>query len=285
MKPITAPLSATQQSLEDKSTPPNQIKGIKSGFKHLDEMTNGFKKGELIVIGSRPAMGKTSLALQIAYNVCTEYKKPVTFFSSESLADELTFSLLTMVSKVDSRTIRKKSFTAEDLKKIISATSELAELPIFINDKYSLSVKEIAALCREKKKQDDLSLVVIDYLQLIKGDEAIHREEQIGKIIFELKAMARELDCPVILLSHLNKSIESRPNRRPLLTDFRESGTIEQIADVVLFLYRDEVYDPKHTPEPGIAEIIVAKDRANGIGTCKLLWKGSIRRFENISED
>ena len=136
-------------------------------------------------------------------------------------------------------------------------------------------------LCKEKKIKDDLSLVVIDYLQLIKGDKGLQREEQISKIMFELKAMARELDCPVILLSQLSRSIESRSNHRPTLTDFRESGTIEQIADVVLFIYRDEIYN-SDTFEPGIAEIIVAKNRVNGIGTCKLYWKPAYLGFENI---
>ena len=160
---------------------------------------------------------------------------------------------------------------------------ELSKLPIFINDTYSLSVEEMAAECNKLKQKDELSLVVIDYLQLIKGDKSLKREEQISKLMLELKSMARELDCPVIVLSQLSREIESRPNLRPTLKDFRESGSIEQIADVVLFIYRDEVYFPETTHEPGIAEIIIAKDRVNGFGTCKLFWKKNTRGFRNIS--
>lgn len=281
MKKISEPLKVILNHLEDTTTSSDFTKGLKTGFQSLDQMINGLKRGELILIGARPALGKSTLALQIAYQSCRESKLPVAYFSSDTLAEDLAFSLLTIASQVDAKKMRKKELQAADLKKIVSTTKELTSLPIYINDAYSLSVEEIANQCRTLKKENDLSLVVVDYLQLIKGDENCRREEQIGKIMFDLKAMARELDCPVIILSQLSRSVESRPNRRPHLNDFRESGTIEQIADVILLIYRDEVYNPD-TLEPGIAEIFVAKDRRNGLGTCKLLWKRNYRSFEDF---
>jgi len=228
-------------------------------------------------------MGKTSLALNIAVNACVQSGLPVAIFSLEMLATELSMRLLTGRAKVDSKRVRKKAFLDTDLRNIAKATQELSGLPIYINDSGNTTILDIQSQSRKIKADQGLGLIVIDYLQLMGStSKTIQREQQIAEISRGLKTMAKELGCPVIGLSQLNRGVESRPNKRPTTADLRESGAIEQDADIVMFVYRDEVYNPD-TKEPGIAEIIVGKNRAGEIGTAKLAWVGAYTSFETLS--
>ena len=199
------------------------------------------------------------------------------------LATELSMRLLTGRAKVDSKRVRKKAFLDTDLRSIAKATQELSGLPIFINDSGNTTILDIQSQCRKIKADQGLGLIVIDYLQLMGSiNKSIQREQQIAEISRGLKTMAKELGCPVVALSQLNRSVESRPNKRPTTADLRESGAIEQDADIVMFVYRDEVYYPD-TKEPGVAEIIIGKNRAGEIGTAKLAWVGAYTSFENLA--
>lgn len=252
-----------------------------TGFKFLDELLGGLKSGDLILIGSRPAMGKSTLALRIATQVCNDSNKPCIYFSNEMTANEITMNILTQYSKVDSRTMNNKNFNDDDLKNIAMATCKLSALPFFIDDSIGLSLENIISECRLKKSEGDLSLVVVDYLQLIRSPDSIDISNETTKILAELKSLALEINCPIIILSQLNRSVENSRDHRPKLSSLIGSEKTESIANVILFIYRDEYYDST-TQEPGIAEIIVAKNREGEIGTCKLKWMGSYRTFENL---
>ena len=252
-----------------------------TGFRFLDELLGGLKCGDLIVIGSRPAMGKTALALRVATQICNDSNKPCIYFSNEMTANEITMNILTQYSKVDSRKMKKKDFVDDDLKNIAKATCKLSSLPFFIDDSIGLSLDSIISECRLKKAEGDLSLVVVDYLQLIRSKNSVDKDEETIKIMAELKALALEINCPVIILSQLDRSVENSRQHRPKLSSLLGSEMIESIANVILFIYRDEVYNSA-TPEPGIAEIIIAKNREGETGICKLKWQGSYRTFEDL---
>jgi len=278
-------LKMNLKELEDTARNPGEIQGLSTGYDRLDELLLGLQAGQLIVLAARPAMGKTALALNIALNSCSLSGLPVAVFSLEMLANELSMRLLSQKAKVDSKRIRMKNFLDTDLRSIGKAVSELSSLPIFISDSASLTVLDIMSQCRKIKSEQGLGLIVIDYLQLMRSHtNNPSREQQISEISRYLKNMAKELKCPVIALSQLNRGVESRPNKRPNTADLRESGAIEQDADIVMFIYRDEYYNPD-TKEPGIAEVIVGKNRAGEAGTAKLTWVGPYTSFENISYD
>ena len=239
--------------------------------------------GQLIILAARPAMGKTSLALNIANNVCQLHQKPVAIFSLEMLDKELSMRLLSSKAKVDSKRLRTKNFLDTDLRNIGRAFKELASFPIFINDNGETTVLDVQSQCRKIQAEHGLGLVIIDYLQLMNPhNKVISREQQISEMSRGLKTLAKELECPVIALSQLNRGVEARPNKRPNTADLRESGAIEQDADIVMFVYRDEVYNPD-TKEPGVAEVIVGKNRGGETGTAKLAWVGAYTSFENLS--
>lgn len=276
-------LKENLKDLEDNSRKPGEISGLSSGFKELDRLLLGMKPGQLIVLAARPAMGKTALVCNLAVNTCLHSGLPVAMFSLEMLGRELSMRLLSSQAKVDSKRIQQKNFLDTDLRNIGRAINELSKLPIFINDSGDSSLLDILSQCRKIKSEQGLGIVIIDYLQLMKGHSSANsREQEISQISRGLKSMAKELECPVIALSQLNRGVESRPNKRPTTADLRESGAIEQDADIVLFVYRDEVYNPD-TKEPGIAEIIVGKNRSGEIGTAKLAWIGPYTRFDNLS--
>lgn len=276
-------LKQNLKELEDTSRLMGEIAGLSTGYPRLDELLLGMQPGQLIVLAARPAMGKTSLALNVAVSSCLQSGLPVAIFSLEMLATELSMRLLTGRAKVDSKRVRKKMFLDTDLRNIAKATQELSALPIFINDSGNTTILDIQSQCRKIKADQGLGLIVIDYLQLMgSANKSIQREQQIAEISRGLKTMAKELGCPVIALSQLNRGVESRPNKRPTTADLRESGAIEQDADIVMFVYRDEVYN-QDTKEPGIAEIIIGKNRAGEIGTAKLAWVGAYTSFENLS--
>ena len=283
MVKINSTLKQNLKELEDTSRKMGEISGLSTGYPKLDEFLLGMQPGQLIILAARPAMGKTSLALNIAVNTCLQSSLPVAIFSLEMMATELSMRLLTGRAKVDSKRVRQKSLIDTDLRSIAKATQELSALPIYINDSGNTTILDIQSQCRKIKAEQGLGLIVIDYLQLMGSvNKSLQREQQISEISRGLKTMAKELECPVIALSQLNRGVESRVNKRPNTADLRESGAIEQDADIVMFVYRDEVYEPS-TKEPGIAEIIVGKNRAGEIGTAKLAWVGAHTSFENLT--
>ena len=228
-------------------------------------------------------MGKTSLALNVATRSCKQTKLPVVVLSLEMLDAELSMRILSSEAKVDSKRLRTKNFLDTDLRNIGNAIQGLSQLPIYINDNGGTTVPDILSQCRKIKSENGLGLIIIDYLQLMRSHtNNPSREQQIAEISRGLKSMAKELECPVIALSQLNRSVESRPDKRPNTADLRESGSIEQDADIVLMVYRDDFYN-KDSKEPGIAEIIVAKNRAGETGTAKLAWVGAHTSFENLT--
>jgi replicative DNA helicase len=284
MVKINATLRENLKELEDTSRKIGEISGLSTGYPRLDEKLLGMQPGQLIVLAARPAMGKTSLALNIAVSSCLQSGLPVAIFSLEMLATELSMRILTGRAKVDSKRVRTKNFLDTDLRSLARATQELSALPIYINDSGNTTILDIQSQCRKIKADQGLGLVVIDYLQLMGSvNKNIQREQQIAEISRGLKTMAKELGCPVIALSQLNRGVESRPDKRPTTADLRESGAIEQDADIVMFVYRDEVYFKDSTKEPGVAEIIVGKNRAGEIGTAKLAWVGAYTSFENLA--
>lgn len=271
------------KELEDMSRNPGEIQGLSSGYGKLDELLLGLQPGQLVILAARPAMGKTALALNLAVNVCERHNSPVAIFSLEMIAKELSMRLLSSRAKVDSKRIRTKNFLDTDLRNIGGAVKDLSGYPIFINDSGESTILDIQSQCRKIQAESGLGLVIIDYLQLMNThNKSISREQQISEMSRGLKTLAKELECPVIALSQLNRGVESRPNKRPNTADLRESGAIEQDADIVMFVYRDEYYNPD-TKEPGVAEIIVGKNRGGETGTAKLAWVGQYTSFENLT--
>ena len=274
----------TIEHLYDKKS---AITGTASGFTQLDELTSGFQKGDLIVIGGRPSMGKTALGLNIAQHVGMELKEPVAIFSLEMSKEQLAIRMLCSEARIDSNKVRKGFINGkEDWSKLTNAAGKLTESPIFIDDSSSTTVLEMRAKARRLKlEHKGLSLVIVDYLQLMRGRGGFERsrEQEISEISRSLKALAKELDVPVIALSQLNRGVEQRQIKKPTLADLRESGAIEQDADVIIFLYRDEFYN-RETPEKGKAEIIVAKQRNGPTDTINLSFFPHYTRFENYSD-
>jgi len=261
------------------------ITGVPSGFHDLDELTTGFQQGDLIIVGGRPSMGKTALALNIAQHVGVELGEPVAIFSLEMSKRQLALRMLCSEAMVDSNRVRKGFIRKEDWHKLTSAAGKLAEAPIFIDDSSGISVLEMRAKARRLKMEHGLSLVIVDYLQLMKGKGNFERREQeISEISRALKGLAKELEVPVIALSQLNRGVEQRHDKRPTLADLRESGAIEQDADVILFLYRDEVYNKNSNDNRGKAEIIIAKQRNGPTATVNLTYLSHCTRFVPYTE-
>ena len=283
MVKLNSCLKENLRELEDMSRNPGEINGLSTGYPKLDELLLGMQAGQLIILAARPAMGKTALALNMAINVCSHHNAPVAIFSLEMLSKELSMRLLSSRAKVDSKRIRTKNFLDTDLRNIGRSVQELSHYPIFINDSGESTILDIQSQCRKIQAESGLGMVIIDYLQLMNPhNKSISREQQISEMSRGLKTMAKELECPVMALSQLNRGVEARPNKRPNTADLRESGAIEQDADIVMFVYRDEYYNPD-TKEPGIAEIIVGKNRGGETGTAKLAWVGSYTTFENLT--
>lgn len=261
------------------------VTGVATGFKDLDHMTAGFQPSDLIVLAGRPSMGKTALAMNMVQHVAIIEKQPVAVFSLEMSMEQLALRMLCSIGRIDSQRIRTGRLHKRDWPNLTRATGILSDAKIYIDDTPGLSVLEMRAKARRLKSEFNLGLVVIDYLQLMQGrSNSENRAQEISEISRSLKAMAKELDVPVIALSQLNRSLESRPDKRPKLSDLRESGAIEQDADVIIFIYRDEVYRPaEDNPNRGIAEIIVGKQRNGPIGTIKLTFLAEYTSFETYS--
>lgn len=270
------------KSIRDKDSVYQNL--TKTGFVSLDDKVVGLSPGQLIILAARPSMGKTSLALNIAHKVADRYNERVVVFSLEMIHKELSERLISMESCVNSRKFKTKDFNSEELKKVGIAAEKCSRLPITIDDSSSISLYRIRNQClRHKAKYKKLRLVLIDYLQLIPCDERKNgnKADEIGKITRGLKLLSKEIACPIILLSQLNRNVEGRDNKRPFLADLRDSGAIEQDADMVWFIYRDDVYNSE-SKTPAEAEVIIAKNRGGEIGTAKLAWKGEFTKFTEI---
>lgn len=258
------------------------ITGVASGFVDLDNKTAGFHKSDLVLIAARPAMGKTAFALNIATYAAVSANTPVVVFSLEMSKEQCANRILCSQAMVDSEKVAKGDISDEDWSKLAIASGELSESAgIYIDDSAGINIAEIRAKCRKLKLEKNIGLVVIDYLQLIQGSgNTKSREQEIAEISRSLKILAKEIDVPVIALSQLSRAPEARPDHRPMLQDLRESGSIEQDADIVMFLYRDDYYNPE-TEAKNIAEVIIAKHRAGSTGTVELLWMPSYTKFAN----
>lgn len=261
---------------------PSEVTGVASGFYDLDQKTSGFQPGDLIIVAGRPSMGKTAFSLNIAEYVALELKKPVAVFSMEMGGAQLAMRMLGSVGRLDQHKVRTGRLDDDDWPKLTHALGKLNDAPVYIDESAALSALEVRARARRLYRQHDgLGLIVIDYLQLMSSSNpGENRATEISEISRALKSLAKELKVPVIALSQLNRSLEQRPNKRPVMSDLRESGAIEQDADVILFIYRDEVYNPE-TQDKGLAEIIIGKQRNGPIGKVNLTFLGEYTRFES----
>lgn len=261
---------------------PSEVTGVASGFYDLDQKTSGFQPGDLIIVAGRPSMGKTAFSLNITEYVALELKKPVAVFSMEMGGAQLAMRMLGSVGRLDQHKVRTGRLDDDDWPKLTHALGKLNDAPVYIDESAALSALEVRARARRLYRQHDgLGLIVIDYLQLMSSSNpGENRATEISEISRALKSLAKELKVPVIALSQLNRSLEQRPNKRPVMSDLRESGAIEQDADVILFIYRDEVYNPE-TQDKGLAEIIIGKQRNGPIGKVNLTFLGEYTRFES----
>ncbi|AFZ83677.1 replicative DNA helicase [Candidatus Kinetoplastibacterium blastocrithidii TCC012E] len=259
------------------------ITGVPTGFIDLDKITSGLQPGDLIVVAGRPSMGKTAFSMNIGEYVAIEHGLPVAIFSMEMGASQLAMRMLGSISKVDQHKMRTGKLSEEDWPKITDAIQAMQDIQLYIDETPALNVIEVKAKTRRLSRQcGQLGLIIIDYMQLMSGSGEENRATEISEISRSLKSLAKELDCPLIALSQLNRSLEQRQNKRPVMSDLRESGAIEQDADLILFIYRDEFYN-QDSQEKGTAEIIIGKQRNGPIGTVKLTFQGNTTRFLNYA--
>ena len=257
------------------------VTGISTGFYDLDYKTSGLQPSDLILIAARPSMGKTAFVLNLAQYIAVRNKVPTAIFSLEMSKDQLVNRILSMESKVDSQSMRTGNLSGADWEKLVESAGIISEAPLMIDDTPGISIADLRSKCRKFKLEQGLGLVIIDYLQLMSGGRhSESRQQEISEISRSLKALAREINAPVIALSQLSRACETRPDHRPMLSDLRESGAIEQDADVVMFIYRDDYYN-KDTDKKGISEIIIAKQRNGPIGTVELVWLPDYTKFAN----
>ncbi len=258
------------------------VTGIPTGFKDLDNYLSGLQPSDFVLIAARPSMGKTAFVLNVAENVSIKQGITTAIFSLEMSNVQLVNRMLSLESTVEADKIRKGRLDSSDWGKLVEGADSIARSHLIIDDTPSISVAQLRSKCRKYKMENDLGLVIIDYLQLMNGSgKEASRQQQISDISRSLKALARELDVPVVTLSQLSRAVEQRPDHRPMLSDLRESGAIEQDADVVMFLYRDDYYN-KDTEVKGIAEVIIAKQRNGPIGTVKMAWIPEQTRFADL---
>ena len=281
--PIKDILIDSFTQLENLYNQKGSITGVPSGFVELDRKTAGLHGSELILIAARPAMGKTAFALNIGTYAATRAGCPVAIFSLEMSKEQLANRILCSEALVDSNKVRTGELEDEEWGKLAQTSGELSTAEIYVDDTPGISVMEIRAKCRKLKLEKNIGLVIIDYLQLIQGSgkRGASREQEIAEISRSLKIIAKELNVPVIALSQLSRAVEGRPDHRPMLSDLRESGSIEQDADIVMFLYRDDYYN-ENSEKKNIAEVIIAKQRSGSTGTVELAWLGSYTKFANL---
>jgi len=262
------------------------VTGVPTGFERFDRLTAGLQPSDLIIVAGRPSMGKTALALNIGYNVAKKTGSVVAVFSLEMSRQQLGIRLLGLDAGINATKLRTGSLRGDDFSRLIDSANRLSELPIFIDDSSAISVLGMKAKCRRLKKRTDLGLVIVDYMQLIQGrSSAESRQLEMSEISRSLKGLAKDLNVPVIALSQLNRKVEDRPNKKPQLADLRESGAIEQDADVIAFIYRDEIYNPNSEENKNIAEIIIGKQRNGPTGSFKLTFQKELTRFRNYTQE
>ncbi|MFA7659067.1 MAG: replicative DNA helicase [Candidatus Gastranaerophilaceae bacterium] len=280
---------ASYEKIEYRYNHRDELTGVPTGFYELDNMTSGFQKSDLIILAARPSMGKTAFALNIAQNVAIRSKIPVAIFSLEMSKEQLVQRMLCSEAEVDTQKIRTGNMQRKDWDKLANSMSDISEAPLYIDDTAGCTLTDIRAKCRRLAMEEkNLGLIVIDYLQLMEGVGKEDRIQQISAISRGLKTLARELDIPVVALSQLSRAVEQRKDRRPMLSDLRESGAIEQDADIVMFIYRDDYYNreegedmPKSTGKEGKSEILISKQRNGPVGNFELLFQSNITKFKN----
>jgi replicative DNA helicase len=289
-QPIKPILKEAVQLIEEAKNRKDGLSGIPSGFSKIDRITSGWQKTDLIIVAARPAMGKTAFVLSMMRNMAVDYKKPVAMFSLEMSSIQLVNRIIASESELGSDKIKKGEIYGDDMQKLNNAIAVLDEAPIFIDDTPALSVFELRAKCRRLKMQHDIGIVLVDYLQLMTAgtDNRGSREQEVSSISRSLKAIAKELDVPIIALSQLNRSVESREGRRPQLSDLRESGAIEQDADMVIFIHRPEYYgiteDENNNSLRNVAEIIISKHRNGAVGDVRLSFRKELAKFVDMDE-
>ena len=283
-RPIDDLIAEARDRIDILSRQSSPITGLATGYTDFDRLTAGLQPADLIILAGRPSMGKSALAINIAEHVAIQGQKSVAVFSMEMPSEQLAMRMIGSLSRIDQQRLRTGKLNDEDWPRLTSTVGVVREARLFIDDTPALSPAELRARARRIVRDQGLDLVIVDYLQLMQAPGfADNRVAEVSEVSRALKGMAKELNVPVIALSQLNRGLEQRPNKRPVMSDLRESGAIEQDADVIVFIYRDEVYD-KESPDKGIAEVIIAKQRNGPIGLVKLAWRGQFTRFEGYVE-
>lgn len=281
--PLKAVLMNTFERIEFLFQNKGNITGVPSGFAALDKMTSGFQPSDLVIVAARPSMGKTAFCLNIAQYASLKKNLPVAVFSLEMSKEQLVTRMLCVEAMVDQQKLRTGDLSDEDWQKLTRAAGPMAQAPLFIDDTPGISIMEMRAKCRRLKSEHGLSLIVIDYLQLMSGGKKTeNRQQEISEISRSLKALAREVQAPVIALSQLSRAVEQRQDKKPMMSDLRESGSLEQDADIVMFIYRDDYYNPETTDRPGRADIIIAKQRNGPVGTVELGFLKEFTKFVTL---
>ena len=284
--PIKEIVFTALERIEYLQTNPGKMTGVVTGFHELDRVTNGMQPSDLILIAARPSMGKTAFVLNICANAAIRSKSPIAFFSLEMSKEQLVQRMICSESAIDSQKLRAGSLDDRDWKKLMIGSNSISGAPIFIDETPSITVLELRSKARRLKSEHNLQMIIIDYLQLMSGgggSKEDNRQQEISEISRSLKALARELKVPVLALSQLSRGVEARQNKRPMLSDLRESGSLEQDADIVMFLYRDEYYEREAEQPNNEAEIIIAKNRNGPTETLKLFFHKQFTRFDNLS--
>ncbi|MFW6011810.1 MAG: replicative DNA helicase [Desulfosalsimonas sp.] len=283
--PISKIIESNIDTLEARQGNKSLISGVPTGYKKLDQLTSGFQPSDLIILAARPGMGKTALALNMARHAAVEAETPVALFSLEMSKEQLSLRLLCCEARIDSARVRDGFFNEEDWYSLTNAAGILSSAPIYIDDSPELTSLDIKTKTRRLKREKGVGMIIVDYMQLMRPRRSYERRElEISEMSRTLKGLAKELDIPVLALSQLNRRLEERSDKRPQLSDLRESGALEQDADLVIFIYRDEVYNPdENNPNKNLAEIHLAKQRNGPTGTCSLVFKGEYTRFENLA--
>jgi replicative DNA helicase len=283
-EPVNPLLKRAVDRIDELFNSESAITGLSTGFKDLDERTSGLQRGDLVIVAARPSMGKTAFAMNLVEHAALHGERPVIVFSMEMPAEQLILRMLSAIGRIDQTKVRTGRLDDEDWPKLSAGVSKLKDRPLFIDDTPALSPIEVRARTRRiVREHGDPALIMVDYLQLMQvAGSSDGRTAEISEISRSLKAMAKEFNCPLVALSQLNRGVEQRPNKRPVNSDLRESGAIEQDADIIMFIYRDEVYN-EESPDKGVAEIIIGKQRNGPIGTARLAFIGKFVRFDNLA--
>lgn len=277
--PISKIVINVVSEVEEAARNKGKVTGLSTGFRDLDNMLTGMHGGELILVAARPAMGKTAFVLNIAHDLAVVHKVPVAMFSLEMSKEQLVSRVIAIDAMVDSKSMKLGNMVDDDWDKFIESVDYISRAPLFIDDNSAITINELRSKCRKLKQTQDIGIIIIDYLQLMSPSRSVESRQQfIAEVSRALKNIARELNVPIIALSQLSRAVDSRPDHKPVLSDLRESGSIEQDADVVMFIYRDEYYNPE-TTKPQTAEIIIAKQRAGETGSVDLRWIGKYTKF------